>query len=137
MKFLRRIILIRRLFNEDIVVDDQHPVRLSPFKWTGRLFEIKSSHMRYLAANHSGDSWLHPLPKAGFNGVIPRSLYEDVKREFGSFCEDTISPDYGFGFRAIGVTESVLFYDKSLHVNQGLSISNGRSFITGDPKYCI
>jgi hypothetical protein len=118
-------------YGEDLIYDDSDPVKMGQVPWSGSLFEISSKHLLRLSSEYCRGYATYPLPKAGMTGIMTRTLYEAVKKQFASYTAGTIAPDYGFGFRVLGVCDSILFYDKSLQLNHGQKVSNGRSIMLG------
>ena len=113
-------------YHHDRVVDYPPPVRVEQHPWTGKLLEVEALHLSRLHA----EAELHPCLPRMLNCIVPRTVFERVRRRFGSVFASA-SPDYNFGYRALAVVASILYYEKSSIIHYALGRSNGASLARG------
>jgi glycosyltransferase involved in cell wall biosynthesis len=114
-------------YGHDMIDDDQRPIRVEQYPWTGKVFEVSCLRLSYLYSQcytHYG------LPRM-LNSVAPRKVLEDVRERFGNYF-GSIAPDMNFGFRCLEVCDSILVYDRSPIFHYALDRSNGASQTRGE-----
>ena len=114
-------------YMHDMVADDRAPVGVSLNEWSGRLLRVRSARLLEL----SSESFLSEALPRMLNCHVPRAVLSEVEARFGSVFS-SISPDFSFCYRALAVTEEVLFYDKALLVHYAIQRSNGASTARGE-----
>jgi hypothetical protein len=116
-------------YNHDLIDDWRRPVRLNEFRWTGRVVEIDSTYLLQLASRA-----LHPPCNPRFlNCLVPIEVLDKVRARFGGVFA-SISPDLCFAYRALEVTDSILYWDRSALINYAYDRSNGASYSRGMPS---
>lgn len=111
----------------DEIYDDINPVILRQSSWTGKVFEVESSHM--LETLTSKMVPIFSFPRM-LNCCVPKSTLQTIKSTFGRYFS-SVSPDYNFGFSFCAVFNSVLYYDAPLILAYGLDKSNGNNSTKG------
>jgi hypothetical protein len=111
----------------DRVEDHEQPVRLYQNKWTGNLYEIRSSQILRLSAESV--MFDASCPRL-LNCIVPRGILDSIAARFGNVC-DSIAPDWNFCYRALTVVDSLLFFDKSVLIHYASGESNGASQLRG------
>ena len=114
-------------YNHDMIDDDQRPIRVEQYPWTGKLFEVRCLRLSYI---YSQCHTHYCLPRM-LNSVAPRTVLEVVRERFGNYFS-SIAPDFNFGFRCLEVCDSILFYDRSPIFHYALDRSNGASVTRGE-----
>ena len=114
-------------YNHDMIDDDQSPIRVEQYPWTGKLFEVGCLRLSYIYSQ----CYIHYCLPRMLNSVAPRSLLEVVRERFGNYFA-SISPDFNFGFRCLEVCDSIVFYDRSPIFHYALNRSNGASHTRGE-----
>ena len=114
-------------YNHDAVDDYRTPVGLQLYPWTGKLFEIDSTHLLYLS---SRGVIRPPLPRP-LNSLVPRTVFEQVATRFGSVFA-SISPDFCFTYRCLDTVDSILYYDKAVLLQYSMARSQGASYSRGE-----
>jgi hypothetical protein len=109
-------------YNVDGVDDSTRPVRLVQCEWSGKLLEVKSSHILYLCSRLVQ---CPSLPQPCFS-VFPLSVATAIQARFGNVF-GSLAPDLSFAFRCLEVVDSILYYDKAmlLEYRSDLSTSGG------------
>ena len=115
-------------FTYDRIDDYSRPISYLPLPRTGLLYRMDTRSLLRLAANMVFYSCFPRM----LNCVAPRNVLEGVEGKYGSVFA-SISPDYCFCFRVLGMIPSMLYYDDSLLVNYASDRSNGASFVRGIP----
>lgn len=113
-------------YNIDRVNDFVEPITLERLSWTGKLFEINSSHLLKLS---SQSIFHHCLPRM-LNCVVPRFIVAEIINRFGNVCMST-APDFCFCYRSLDITSSIYYYDKSILIEHAVTRSNGANFTRG------
>jgi glycosyltransferase involved in cell wall biosynthesis len=113
-------------YNHDTVLDHVRPIRLRLEPWSGRLFEIQSSHLLFLSSR----AVIHPALPRMLNCVVPREVISAVEERFGTVFA-SISPDFCFAYRCLEQVPSILYWDRAPLLQHGLSRSNGSSYARG------
>lgn len=113
-------------FTYDRIDDYSRPITFLPLPRTGLLYRMDTGDLLRKSANMVFYSCLPRM----LNCVAPRGLIEAIETRFGSIFAST-APDYCFCYRALGIIESMLYYDKSMLVNYASDRSNGASFARG------
>jgi hypothetical protein len=137
---LQAVVDVVERFPDDIVTyshdglgDLDSPVSLWQAPWTGRMVRVPSRLLLELAARCMLDELEAVLPLL-LNTVVPRPRLEAVAAAYGSVCADVISPDYGFAFRALTLTDDILYFDRALMLSYAQDRSNGASGARGLPN---
>jgi hypothetical protein len=113
-------------YNHDAIDDRAAPVRLRLEDHSSRAFELSSEHILRRCAK----VYFHPCIPRVMNCLIPLSLLEAVEQRFGGLFA-SISPDHCFGFRALDVLETIIYYDACPLIHYALARSNGASYARG------
>lgn len=113
-------------YNNDSLVDLCIPLRLERRLWSGRLLEVSAKHLLTLSSRMAG---LYHVPRL-LNCAVPTRVLKAVRARYGSICR-SLSPDYAFGYRCLGIEDSVTYYDRSLVMFNAHSRSNGTSMSRG------
>jgi hypothetical protein len=113
-------------YNNDSLVDLCIPLRLERRLWSGKLLEVSARHLLSLSSRMSG---LYHVPRL-LNCAVPTRVLKAVRARYGSICT-SLSPDYAFGYRCLGIEDSVTYYDRSLVMFNAHSRSNGTSMSRG------
>ncbi len=116
-------------YGHDRVNDYNRPIYLQQRHWTGKLFEIDSSHLLFLSSRYIAHMCLPRM----LNCIVPRCVLESMHKRFGNIFS-SISPDYCFGFRCLEVVDSILYYDNMPLLDYALDRSNGASGARGVPS---
>ena len=114
------------VYRFDSAFDHVRPIRLVRKPGTGQVLELGAGDVLRAASRMK---WFEFVPVL-LNCFVPRRCLEAVRGRFGDYCL-SLAPDYGFGFRALAVEDSILLYDKSIAIQWALSRSNGFSFSRG------
>jgi len=109
-------------YNNDNLVDLCIPLRLERRLWSGKLIEVSAKHLLALSSRMAG---LYHVPRL-LNCAVPTRVLKAVRARYGSICQ-SLSPDYAFGYRCLGIEDSVTYYDRSLVMFNAHSRSNGTS----------
>lgn len=107
-------------YNHDRCEDHRTPVRLITHRWTGGTYEATSSALLHYAAHCESHA---ALPRM-LNSVAPRSVLEGLRARYGAVFAG-VAPDFYFGFRALSVTDAVLYVDRPVLLHAHLARSNG------------
>jgi hypothetical protein len=110
-----------------MIDDDQKPIRVEQYPWTGKLLEVNCSRLSYIYSQ----CYTHYCLPRMLNSVAPRSVLEIIRKRFGNYFA-SIAPDFNFGFRCLEVFDSILFYDSSPIFHYALNRSNGASVTRGE-----
>jgi len=113
-------------YNIDQINDFVEPITLEQFSWTGKLFEVNSSHLLKL----SSQSTFHTCLPRMLNCVVPRSVAVEIINRFGNVFM-SISPDFCFCYRSLEVTNSIYYYDRPILVSYAVTKSNGANCVRG------
>lgn len=113
-------------FTYDRIGDYSQPITFLPLPRTGLLYRMDAKDLLHKTANMVFYSCLPRM----LNCVVPGSVLDAIEARFGTIFA-SISPDYCFCYRALGILESILYYDKSVLVNYASNRSNGASFTRG------
>jgi hypothetical protein len=113
-------------YPHDKVVDHSHPVLLQQREWTGEVLSLSSRRLLEVARK----CIYHDAFPRLLNSVAPRSLLTRMQSRFGEILA-SISPDFCFCFRVLGLVPEVVHLDKALLVQRATSRSNGHSGIRG------
>lgn len=113
-------------FTYDRVYDYGRPVSFLPLPRSGKLYRLESAKLLQQTARMI---FFSCLPRM-LNCIAPRALLEAMTHRFGSVFA-SVSPDFCFCYRVLGMIPSFLYYDKSLLVNYAQDRSNGGSFARG------
>lgn len=113
-------------FTYDRIDDYSRPVSYLPLPRTGLLYRMDARGLLRLTANMVFYSCLPRM----LNCIAPREVLQGLGRIYGAVFA-SISPDYCFCYRVLGMIISMLYYDKSLLVNYASDRSNGASFSRG------
>lgn len=113
-------------FTYDRIDDYSRPISYLPLPRTGLLYRMDTWDLLRLAANVVFYSCFPRM----LNCVAPRNVLEKMERKYGSVFA-SVSPDYCFCFRVLGLIPSMLYYDNSVLVNYASDRSNGASFARG------
>lgn len=119
-------------YSNNIIDDTGYPVYLLQRDWTGKVYELESAHLFYLASRLK----THICFPLMMNCVVPREVLFQIQRIFGKIF-DSLSPDYYFAFRCLDVVGSIMYFDKPVHLAYGLDKSSGWSHTTGIPNDAI
>lgn len=132
-KRIRQVIDMLTLFPDEVLsfaydrIDDvRRPVVYRPLPRSGGVFRISSSTLLGMSSRMIFPSCLPRM----LNSVAPRSHFDAMQTKFGSAFA-SLSPDFSFCYRTLGMRDSILFYDRSALVTYGLDRSNGNSFARG------
>lgn len=113
-------------FTYDRIYDYGRPIKYLPLPRSGHLYRLDTAD---LLRQSSRMIFRSCLPRM-LNCLAPRTLLEAMTDRYGSIF-DSVSPDYCFCYRVLGMIPSMLFYDESLLVNYAQDRSNGASFSRG------
>lgn len=113
-------------FTYDRIDDYSRPISYLPLPRTGQLYRMDTRHLLRLSANMVFYSCFPRM----LNCVAPRSVLEKMERKYGSVFA-SVSPDYCFCFKVLGLIPTMLYYDNSALVNYASDRSNGASFSRG------
>ena len=114
-------------FRDDAMIrDDNHPVTLSEYPWTGRLMRVDTDQMLRIAARGIA----HVAVPRMLNSIVPRAVLRDIDQAYGNVFA-SIAPDHCFGYRCLDRVDSILHWDRVLVVQRALLRSNGYSQIRG------
>lgn len=113
-------------FTYDRIDDYSRPISYLPLPRTGLLYRMDTRNLLRLTADMVFYSCLPRM----LNCIAPREMLQAVSRKYGAVFA-SISPDYCFCYRVLGMVSSMLYYDKSLLVNYASDRSNGASFSRG------
>lgn len=114
----------------DVIFPLQSRFRIHQMPWTGGLCEIGTKRaLRLASLGLLTDLW-QAFPVL-VNCVTPRTVLEQVRDRFGSYCAST-SPESCFGFRFCAVASSYLHFDRPLAIHYGAALSNGMGYLRGD-----
>lgn len=114
-------------FGDDaMLADEDEPVSLLERGWTDKLVRVDSDHLLRITARGMG----HVAVPRMLNSVVPRTVLEEVDRAYGNVFA-SIAPDHCFAYRCLDRLDSILYWDRVLSVQRGLSRSNGYSQIRG------
>jgi glycosyltransferase involved in cell wall biosynthesis len=113
-------------YRPEAIYGSDNDLRLEQIGTTGRLFEIRSADLvdAFLKLD-----WVSIFP-AMLNSCVPRRLIEEIASEHGEVFS-SISPDFNFGFKVLDLEDSILYFDETLLVTYGLTLSNGLNFTKG------
>jgi hypothetical protein len=125
-KVLRRFPNRVICYNNDSLVDLSLPLRLERRLWSGKLLDVSTKHLLQLSAEMRG---LYHVPRL-MNCAVPRRVLQAVQARYGSICR-SLSPDYAFGYRCLGLEDTITFYDRSLVIFNAHARSNGTSMSRG------
>jgi hypothetical protein len=114
-------------YMHDRIIDDQTPIRIQLFDWSGDVFQLDSRRLLYLVS----ESQSHPSLPRMLNCLVPRRLLNDLQQRFGAMFS-SLSPDFSFCFRTLAIEDSILYLDESLLVHYALERSNGASAARGE-----
>jgi Glycosyl transferase family 2 len=110
-------------YMHDKVFDFAQPVTIYQNEWSGKLYEVASRRLLELSAQSV--MYDAGMPRM-LNCFVPRSLLEAIRQRFGSVFS-SIAPDWVFGYRALELVDSILFFHKAALVHYAQSVSNGES----------
>ena len=113
-------------YMHDRVADNQRPVRIDQHPWTGDLFAVSSERLLEL----SSQSIIHEMLPRMLNSLVPRRVLDELDKRHGKLF-DSHAPDFNFCYRALGLEETIVFYDKALLVHYALDRSNGAAASSG------
>jgi len=113
-------------FTYDRIDDYSRPISYLPLPRTGLLYRMDTRSLLRQTANMVFYSCFPRM----LNCVAPRNILEKIQGKYGSVFS-SVSPDYCFCFRVLGMLPSMLYCDNSLLVNYALDRSNGASFSRG------
>lgn len=113
-------------FNHDRINDLEIPVTLELSLWSANFIRINSSKLLSL----SSQMVFHPSLPRMLNCVVPRSILMQIESRFGSIFA-SVSPDFCFCYRLLGIRKHIHYYDKPLIVHYALKRSNGASTSRG------
>lgn len=116
-------------YNHDKVEDFERPIRLELAPWSGKLFEIDSSHLLFLSAK----GVFHACLPRMLNCIVPRIVVEHLDVSWGGLF-GSISPDFCFAYRCLDAVPTLLYYDRACIVQYALARSNGASQARGVPS---
>jgi len=113
-------------YRAEAIRESKDKLRLEQVGTTGRLFQIRSGDLvdAFLKLD-----WVNIFP-AMLNSCVPRGLVEQITSEHGEVFS-SVSPDFNFGFKALDLEDSILYFDETLLVNYGMTLSNGLNFTKG------
>jgi len=114
-------------YMHDRIIDDQLPVRLEQYEWSGNLYRIKCSRLVRMVA----ESFLHGCLPRMLNSVVPRRVLSEVQNRFGSVFS-SLAPDFSFCFRVLSTQKHIMYLDESLLVHYALDRSNGTTIMRGN-----
>lgn len=114
-------------YNHDMIDDDQRPILVEQYPWTGKLLEVSCLRLSYIYSQ----CYTHYCLPRMLNSVVPRKVLDVVRERFGNRFA-SIAPDMNFGFRCLEVCDSILFYDRSPIFHYALDRSNGASQTRGE-----
>jgi hypothetical protein len=107
-------------FNHDRINDFGIPVILELSPWSSSLTRISSSMLLSLTSQMV----FHPSLPRMLNCVVPRSVLMQLEERFDSIFT-SVSPDFCFCYRLLGIRDHIYYYDKPLIVHYAMSRSNG------------
>lgn len=110
----------------DRIDDVRRPVLYRPLPRSGGVFRIESATLLAMSARMAFPSCLPRM----LNSVAPRRHLDAMKARFGAVFS-SLSPDFCFCYRSLGMRASILFFDRSVLVTYGFDRSNGNSFARG------
>jgi len=113
-------------YDHDRVLDHRVPIIVELSPWSDTLLELSSTRLLALAARCV---FAPALPRL-LNSVVPRAVLEEVHRRNGTFV-GSISPDYSFCFRSLGLVEHLVYWDRAPIIHYALNQSNGESAARG------
>jgi hypothetical protein len=113
-------------FNHDKVIDHKAPVKVVQSPWTGNVFEISSESLLSLVSRGTSHNCLPRM----LNSIVPRSRILEIQTFFGNVF-DSISPDFSFCFRVLEISDTIIYFDKSVLLHYALYRSNGESMALG------
>jgi len=113
-------------FTYDRIDDYSRPISYLPLPRTGLLYRMDTRDLLRLTANMVFYSCFPRM----LNSVAPRNVLAKLEGRYGSVFA-SVSPDYCFCFRVLGMIPAMLYYDNSLLVNYASDRSNGASFSRG------
>ena len=115
-------------YSHDRIDDLTTPVALELNPWTGSVLKVSCSKRISKAAGMT----FHPSLPRMLNCAVPRSVLTAITARFGTVF-DSVSPDFCFCFRLLGMQNHILYYDKPILVQYGMNRSNGASTSMGLP----
>ena len=113
-------------YSHDAVDDRTAPVRLRLEDRSQRAFELNTKHLLERCAH----VYFHPCVPRMMNCLVPQTVLQAVEERFGGLFA-SISPDHCFGFRALDVLDTIVYYDACPLIHYALSRSNGDTYARG------
>ena len=113
-------------YTHDKVIDNKIPIRVLQTPSTGNVFEINSDRLLFLVSR----AILHGCLPRMLNSIVPRSSIHKMQAYFGNVF-DSISPDFNFCFRFLGMFDTIIYFDTSVLLHYALYRSNGESVAIG------
>jgi glycosyltransferase involved in cell wall biosynthesis len=114
-------------YMHDRIIDDQRPVQLEQYEYSGKLYRIECSRLVRMVA----ESFLHGCLPRMLNSVTPRRVLGEVQNRFGNVFS-SLAPDFSFCFRVLSTQKQIMYLDESLLVHYALDRSNGTSILRGN-----
>ena len=113
----------------DVVDDETLPARVIQEPWTGKVFLLNS---QFILWQNSRCEFRYYMPRM-LNCMVPRTVMEALKDRFGGYFA-SIAPDHNFCYRLLYLADSIIYYDKAIHINYARNRSNGMSQQRGVPN---
>jgi hypothetical protein len=115
-------------YNHDGIDDmDATSVRLQAYSGDGHVYRMDSRSI--LRTTAAGDPFQWALPRM-LNCVVPRTVFTQL-RDASGHVFSSVSPDYYFGYRVLGIRDDFLCVNHSLIAAHSSRRSNGHSTKTG------
>lgn len=113
-------------YNHDRVIDHRTPVSAELQPWSDKVFTLLSSRLLRLSADCV---FPQALPRL-LNCVVPAQILREVRQKCGNVVSST-APDHNFAYRALGLFDTIAYWDRAPIVHYALERSNGESTARG------